>query len=141
MQLLFQPLCHTRPGHSDCRTDCFRTGFDQGKINRVAVILALEGCAITIWLVSNFLAYSATEEAIAIWWSKAAYLGIPFIPIAMYQFTVAVPGIENKYNKFIWAGWVISALFSATGIRRILVTVGRRHASGPGRLPGSGRRW
>lgn len=94
------------------------------RFSLVVLTLALDGIVITIWLASNFFVYSATEETVSIWWAKASYLGIPFIPAATYHFAVAVLRIGKRYNKILWAAWILSALFSVASLTTDLVVGG-----------------
>jgi hypothetical protein len=43
-----------------------------------------------VWLFAFALMYSSSRYDVARFWSKAAYLGVPFIPTAIYYFTVKV---------------------------------------------------
>jgi PAS domain S-box-containing protein len=99
------------------------------RINLVRILLALMACFIALWLFSDFSMYSATREAIAIFWAKAAYLGIPFIPPSMYHFAVAVLRIDKKHKPTIWAGWVLAVIFSALSVTTDLLITGAYHYS------------
>jgi PAS domain S-box-containing protein len=63
------------------------------------------------WLSSYSLVYSSTTEAVALWWVKAAHLGVIFIPAAVYHFTVTALRIHLEHKVAIWATWMTSALF------------------------------
>ena len=64
-----------------------------------------------VWLGSYSLVYSATTEQVALWWVKAAHLGVIFIPAAVYHFTVTALRIQPEHKTFVRLGWITSALF------------------------------
>jgi len=78
----------------------------------VSVSFLLVGLSITLWLGAFTFMYLAAEEPVALWWSRAAYLGAPFIPITIYQFTVAVLRIDRAKRWFLGTGWALSLVFS-----------------------------
>ncbi len=69
--------------------------------------------AIFLWLSSYFFMYCATDEGVARWWAKASYLGIPFIPSALYYFTVAALQLYKTKKKIVWIGWGLSSIIMA----------------------------
>jgi PAS domain S-box-containing protein len=86
------------------------------RISAASVSFFLITVAVSIWLFAVTLQYLATTESAALWWAKAAYVGIPFIAITTYQFTVTVLGIEKRYRLVVWLGWAVAALFSVLAI-------------------------
>src|SRR5215467_731461 len=60
------------------------------KISLAFVALAF---STSIWLVTFAGAYFATDEASALFWARASYLGVPFIPSSAYYFSSNVLGI------------------------------------------------
>ncbi len=85
--------------------------FKEG-VRPVSVAFLLLASSIMIWLSSFFLMYCSSDEAVALWWAKTAYLGVPFIPAALYYFTVQVLGTYKRGNLLIWIGWAGSLFFS-----------------------------
>ncbi len=79
--------------------------------SREAWQFAALAAAICIWLAGFSLMYLAREPRVALVWAKAAYLGIAFIPAALYHFTVVVTGSARR--RLAWAGWAIAAAFFA----------------------------
>jgi diguanylate cyclase (GGDEF)-like protein/PAS domain S-box-containing protein len=80
--------------------------------SREAMHFAFLAATICIWLVCFSLMYLAQQERVALAWAKAAYLGIAFIPAALYHFTVVVTR-GSRRRRLAWAGWAISAAFFA----------------------------
>jgi diguanylate cyclase (GGDEF)-like protein/PAS domain S-box-containing protein len=81
------------------------------RASRVGRQFFLLAAAICIWLVAFSLMYLARQEQAALVWAKWAYLGIAFIPAAIYHFTVAVTRGGNR--RLARAAWLISAAFFA----------------------------
>jgi len=62
----------------------------------VSVSFLLVGMSIALWLGAFTAMYLAIDEPVALWWSRAAYLGVPFIPITIYQLAQQglLPGLK-----------------------------------------------
>lgn len=72
--------------------------------------------AVSIWLFAQSMLFSSRDDAVALWWARAAYLGVPFIASATYHFTVVVLREFQRFWPAVLLGWVLSALFSALSI-------------------------
>jgi two-component system CAI-1 autoinducer sensor kinase/phosphatase CqsS len=79
---------------------------------------------VSIWLFATSLQYLSADEETALWWAKAAYVGIPFIAPATYMFTVAVLKISNRHVVGMGLGWVIGLFFCIAAIRTDLLISG-----------------
>ncbi len=79
--------------------------------SREAWQFAFLAATICIWLSCFSLMYLAKDPRLALAWAKSAYLGITFIPTALYHFTVIVT--RSPRRRLAWAGWAMSALFFA----------------------------
>src|SRR5216117_259477 len=77
----------------------------------VSVTFFLTNLLAAVWLGSYSLVYLATTEQVALWWVKAAHLGVIFIPAAVYHFTVTALRIQPEHKTFVRLGWITSALF------------------------------
>jgi PAS domain S-box-containing protein len=82
--------------------------------SRVSVAFALCGVSITLWLSAFTGMYLATDPRIGLWWAKTAYLGVPFIPAAIYQFTISVLGLDRERRWMVRGTWLGAAAFSAS---------------------------
>ena len=60
------------------------------RVSMVSLSFALVTLAVSIWLFGFSLMYSSPDAQSALWWNKVAYMGVPFIAPATYQFTVVV---------------------------------------------------
>src|ERR1700720_4761888 len=77
--------------------------------SREAWQFAFLAATICIWLSCFSLMYLAKDLRVSLAWAKSAYLGITFIPTAIYQFTVIVT--RSPRWRLAWASWAVSALF------------------------------
>ncbi|HYO75304.1 MAG TPA: PAS domain S-box protein, partial [Thermoanaerobaculia bacterium] len=68
---------------------------------------------VAIWMAAFAAMYSATDAAIALAWARKAYLGIPFIPAAIYWFTIEVLRIAERRRLAHVVAWSCAAFFSA----------------------------
>ncbi|HXG57881.1 MAG TPA: EAL domain-containing protein [Thermoanaerobaculia bacterium] len=68
-----------------------------------------------IWFFAFTLMYLATTAEGALWWARLAYLGVPFIAPAIYQFTVEMLKIERRSAALIVA-WLGAGVFSALAV-------------------------
>jgi diguanylate cyclase (GGDEF)-like protein/PAS domain S-box-containing protein len=68
------------------------------------------GMTISIWLTCFSIMYLAKDERVALVWARSAYLGIAFIPSALYNFARVVT--LGRRRRVAWAGWLISAAFA-----------------------------
>ncbi len=69
-----------------------------------------------IWMAAFTGMYSATDAEGALIWARRAYLGVPFIPAAIYWFTIEVLRIEQRRRLAHVAAWTIAAFFSAIAV-------------------------
>jgi PAS domain S-box-containing protein len=86
------------------------------RITLVSVSFFAVTLAVSIWLFCFSWMYAANNPATALWWSRAAYLGVPFIAPATYQFTAVVLGLHRRFRPVILAAWLLSALFALVAI-------------------------
>lgn len=68
--------------------------------------------ALIVWFFSFFWMYSAKTEDLALWWGKAAYMGVPFIPVAVYSFSAAFLKKPNEPSVLTVLFFAVAALFS-----------------------------
>ncbi len=96
------------------------------RISTVSVAFTLVTLVVGIWLFCFSVVYSSGDEQTALWWGKAAYLGVPFIAPATYQFTVVVLHLYRYplYRWLVWAGWAVSALCAWAAIFTDLLVSG-----------------
>ena len=86
------------------------------RVSPVSNAFLLVTLTVTIWLFCTSWVYAAHNEAVALWWAKAAYLGVPFIAPATYQFTVIFLGIYRHYRNVVRLAWLGSILFALAAL-------------------------
>jgi PAS domain S-box-containing protein len=96
------------------------------RISTVSVAFTLVTLVVGIWLFCFSVVYSSGDEQTALWWGKAAYLGVSFIAPATYQFTVVVLHMYRYplYRWLVLVGWVVSGLFAWVAIFTDLLVSG-----------------
>jgi PAS domain S-box-containing protein len=98
------------------------------RASRVSVAFVFIELAVSFWLCGAALMYCARDEAVAVWWARLRYLGIPFIPSTIYLFSAVAMGIYARRKRLIWAALLLSALFSVAAIGSdVLVTSVHRY--------------
>jgi len=81
----------------------------------------------TIWLFSFTFMYLSRDAAHALRWAKLAYLGVPLIAPAIYQFTVEVLQLRERRRAVVIAGWIIGFLASGIATFTDLLITGIAH--------------
>jgi PAS domain S-box-containing protein len=71
---------------------------------------------VAIWLLAFAFMYSSVSYDVARFWSKAAYFGVPFIPTAIYYFTVKVLRTYDRKRPRVLAAAAVSVVVSAVMI-------------------------
>ncbi|MBI4354842.1 MAG: MASE1 domain-containing protein, partial [Candidatus Omnitrophica bacterium] len=79
----------------------------------VSVLFFLVTLTVNVWLHAFSWMYCATSLSVALWWAKAAYLGVPLIPSSIYHFTVTCLGLASQHRPIVRLSWFFSCLFSA----------------------------
>jgi diguanylate cyclase (GGDEF)-like protein/PAS domain S-box-containing protein len=82
------------------------------RFSRVSLIFLLVPVTIAIWLACFSLMFLSVDPDVAFTWARAAYLGIPFIPAAIYTFSVTATGTAARRRAAVAAVWLLSALAS-----------------------------
>ncbi|MEO8380069.1 MAG: EAL domain-containing protein, partial [Acidobacteriota bacterium] len=71
---------------------------------------------VAIWMVAFTGMYAARDEQVALSWARAAYLGAPFIPPALYWFTIEVLRLERRRRLAHIVAWSVAAFFSGVAV-------------------------
>src|SRR5208282_3685222 len=101
--------------------------FYQGRLERTGLTLNLLSFFIVIWQFSCFFMLSSTNAAVALWWAKAANLGVPFIPPALYLFVITALNLYEKHKRLNALIWVLSLFFSILIVSTDLVISKVKH--------------
>src|SRR5438105_3014980 len=70
----------------------------------------------SIWLFAFTFMYSTSSAEAALQWARIAYLGVPFIPAAVYQFTLEMLRIVTKRRVALAASWTAAVAFSSIAV-------------------------
>ncbi|HUF18060.1 MAG TPA: EAL domain-containing protein [Thermoanaerobaculia bacterium] len=79
---------------------------------KAGVPFALLTLSVSVWLFCFSWMYCARLPEVAIFWARAAYLGIPFIPAAAYHFTVSLLRLGRNEKRLATIFWGVSAVFA-----------------------------
>ena len=85
--------------------------FFKNRKSLVNVIFGLHSLVITIWLFGTFMMFlSGGVREMAIFWDRFIYMGVVFIPIFLYHFSIVYCNIKTQ-NKIIILGYILSSIF------------------------------
>jgi PAS domain S-box-containing protein len=87
------------------------------RMSLVSVSFFVMTLTISTWLFCFSIVYSTHNSSVALWWMKASYLGVPLIAPATYQFTITVLRLYGRYRHYVWAAWLVSAMWVVVAIR------------------------
>lgn len=99
----------------------FGAGVMVRRMSRVAGAFFAISAAASVWLIAFTFLYCAKDAATALFWSRVAYLGVPFLAPAIYHFTAEMLRIAKDRRGAIGAGWGMAIVFSALAVTGVLV--------------------
>ncbi len=77
----------------------------------INIIFGLHSLVITIWLFGTFMMFlSRDAKELAIFWDRFIYIGVVFIPIFLYHFSIVYCNIKTQ-NKVVILGYLLSFIF------------------------------
>src|SRR5256885_909206 len=97
------------------------------RISAVSLTLFSLTLAAAVWLLAFTFMYSARSAATALFWSRMAYLGVPFIAPAVYHFTVEILRITRRRRTVKYMGWLLALIFAVLAAGTDLLVVGVQH--------------
>lgn len=78
------------------------------------------------WYLATFGALAATlDPEVALWWSRAAYIGVPLMPAGVFHFASRLLRIFDHTRRWVRASWMVAAsivalcAFTELGITRV----------------------
>src|SRR5206468_2266042 len=77
----------------------------------VSATLGLLTLSVSIWLLCSAMLYSTRLEPLALWWARAAHVGIVFIPSLVLTFTLTIVQRGRELWAFAAGSLALSALF------------------------------
>jgi diguanylate cyclase (GGDEF)-like protein/PAS domain S-box-containing protein len=97
------------------------------RFSRVSVAFFGMTLVVAIWQFAFTFMYSATDARVAGWWARIAYLGVPFIAPAIYQFTIEMLRIRKKRRVPASVAWILALCSSGTALFTHELVTGVRH--------------
>jgi len=94
------------------------------RVSRVSGALLGVTVVASIWLLAFTMMYLAVNERIALTWARVAYLGVPLLAPALYQFTVEMLRIVEHRRVAIAAGWFVGTVFVALAVTTPSLIIG-----------------
>jgi diguanylate cyclase (GGDEF)-like protein/PAS domain S-box-containing protein len=91
------------------------------RASRVAGAFFAIAVSASVWLVAFTFMYCAKDAVTALFWSRMAYFGVPFLAPSIYHFTAEMLRIAKARRTMIIFGWAAAAAFSALAVTGVLV--------------------
>ena len=79
--------------------------------SHVSVVYFVLTFSIGVWLFAFSWMYSAIDVQLAMWWAKVGYVGIAFIPPAVFHFSSLIAQDYERVRRRVLASWMISSVF------------------------------
>ncbi len=93
---------------------------------RVTIAFFVLTSLAALWQATFTMMYLATDPAVALLWAKIAYVFIPFLPPAAYQFAVELLRVGRFRGTATRLGWAAAALFAVLAVTTDSLVVGVR---------------
>jgi PAS domain S-box-containing protein len=77
----------------------------------VSLALCTLAMSVSVWLLSSGILYSALDEPRALFWAKAAHLGVVFIPSTVFIFTLTIVQRLREFRVVAWGSLAVSGVF------------------------------
>jgi PAS domain S-box-containing protein len=81
------------------------------RYSRISWSFMLTAVAVAVWLFGMSGVYCSNNAETALAWQKVTFFGVPFIPPALYHFSVSILGLYERRRRFVIAAWFIAATF------------------------------
>jgi PAS domain S-box-containing protein len=94
------------------------------KFSYLSNLLFLVGLIVSFWLFSFSWMYCANNDGVALRWAKIAYFGIPFLPTAIYNFSLVFLQVFQQNRNSVRVCWAISMFFSLLAVQTDLIISG-----------------
>lgn len=82
------------------------------RYSAVGMAFLLTTVAVAVWQLGMSGVYCANNEATALFWQKVTFFGVPFIPVALYEFSAHVLGVHEKRRQLLAIAWIVAAAFN-----------------------------
>jgi PAS domain S-box-containing protein len=88
----------------------------RGRASGVSLSFFLVTLCVATWLLSCALVSTAASSEVALWWSRAGYLGIPFIGAAITLFARHVLHLHRPSRRLVTGIWLVMFAFSVAAL-------------------------
>ena len=99
----------------------FGTSVLARRASRVAGAFFAIAASASVWLIAYTLVYCSKDAATALFWSRAGYLGVPFLAPSIYHFTTEMLRIAKERRVAIVTAWGLGTIFSVLAVTGVLV--------------------
>src|SRR5437763_9297520 len=82
------------------------------RVSAISLTLFSLTLAASLWQLAFTFMYCARNASAALFWSRMAYLGVPFIAPSVYHFTIEVLRITKERRNEKYMGWLLALMFS-----------------------------
>ncbi|MDX1673722.1 MAG: PAS domain S-box protein [Longimicrobiales bacterium] len=96
---------------------------------RVSVTLLAGSTAIAVYLMGFSFMVRSSSPMEAFLWAEVAYLGVPFIVPALFQFSMEVLGRWHERQRWITAAWVVGVVYVVLAVGTDLLLDGVERAA------------
>jgi diguanylate cyclase (GGDEF)-like protein/PAS domain S-box-containing protein len=86
------------------------------RASREGALFAVLAATVTVWLGCFSAMYLSRDATVALWWARAAYLGITFIAPAVLSFAVAVTRDWPRHRRLLAMSWLVAAVLCAASV-------------------------
>ncbi len=86
------------------------------KASKVSLSFFYLALTISWWLFSFSMMYCAEVASVALFWAKLGYVTVPFIPVMVFFFSLAVLQLSPHYKSWSWASLVTASFFSLSAL-------------------------
>ncbi len=83
--------------------------FLKNKKSKLNIIFFLLSISFIVWFFSTFMMFISQTDKQAVFWDRTVYLGVIFIPILMYHFSLVFSKAKN--NKKLYLGYLLTFIF------------------------------
>ena len=94
------------------------------RARRISLTLLAASVAVAVYLLGFSFMVRSTTAAAAAFWSSVAYLGVPFIVPALFQFSMELLGLREERRAWISAGWMVGLVYATLAVATDVLVAG-----------------
>jgi two-component system cell cycle sensor histidine kinase/response regulator CckA len=131
MQSLFDPLSYTYSAYSAPIAMVAILAIGVGvwvvfreKGRRIAWSFLVSTLPVAVYLGGFALMVRSATPDVALFWGRVAYLGVPFIVPAIYQFTIDLLGIRERRRGLVRVAWLLGVVYVVLAVGTDILVAG-----------------